>query len=134
MKRDSGTGVFLWIMRNFLRTPLFFRTSPVAASVKIRTKSVKLAKFQFQPFLYTWYYGFPLHCDITVVKGDIHRKKIFVVVTIHIAIQTQNIWIKVKTVCIDMYLSVEVFLHSQGGWCFEIVLWMIWVLGTRVTI
>ena len=36
----------------FLRTP-FYRTPPVTASVKIRTKSLKSAKFQFQLFLTT---------------------------------------------------------------------------------
>ena len=30
-KRDSGAGVFPWILRKFLRT-LFYRTPPVAAS------------------------------------------------------------------------------------------------------
>ena len=34
---------------------------------------------------------------------------------------------KLKTVCSDMDSTV-VFLHSQCGWCFEIVFWMIWVL------
>ena len=31
-----------------------------------------------------------------------------------------------------MYSTVEVSLHSQGGWRFEIVFWMIWVLITRL--
>ena len=28
--------------------------------------------------------------------------------------------------------STVVFLHSQCGWCFEIVFWMIWVLRSRL--
>ena len=32
-KRDSGTGIFLWLLRNFLEH-LFYRTRPVAASRK----------------------------------------------------------------------------------------------------
>ena len=66
----------------FLRTP-FYRTPLVCTSGKIGAKSLKLAKFQFQLFLTIldkWYHSFPLHCDIIVVKRDIHRK-IFVVVS-----------------------------------------------------
>ena len=33
LKRDSGTGVFLWILRNFSEIHLFWRTSLVAAFV-----------------------------------------------------------------------------------------------------
>ena len=44
---------------------LFYRTPLVAASGKIRTKSLKLAKFQFQLFLTTR--NIHLHCDKTVV-------------------------------------------------------------------
>ena len=40
-------------------------------------------------FDYTWYHGLPLHFDKVVVKRDIDRK-IFVMVSIHIAIQTFN--------------------------------------------
>ena len=29
-----------------------------------------------------------------------------------------------------MYSALEVPLHSQSGWCFEMVFWMIWVLKT----
>ena len=62
---------------NFKNT-FFYRTTPVAASGKIRTKSLESAEFQFQLDLTT--------VDKTVVKWDIHRK-IIVVVSIHIAIQ-----------------------------------------------
>ena len=37
----------------------------------------------------TWYQGLPLHCDIIIVKHDIHRK-VFVGVSIHNAIQTSK--------------------------------------------
>ena len=65
----------------------------MVASGKIRTKSLKSAKFQFQLFLTT--------LDI---MGSLYRK-IFVVVSIHIAIQTSK------------YLN-----ENKNRWCFEIVL------------
>ena len=97
---------------------LFYRTPLVAVSGKIRTKSLKLTKFQFQLFLTTL--NIHLHCDKIVVKRDIHRKK-FVVVSTQIVIQTSFVKIKIKTVCSDAYSTVAVPLHSQSGWCLEIV-------------
>ena len=70
----------------------------MAATGKIRTKSLKSAKFQFQLVVGS--------CDLIVVKHDFHRK-IFVVVSIHIAIQN----LKYS----DRYSTVEVFLYSQGA-------------------
>ena len=40
-------------------------------------------------FDYTRYHGLPLHCDKIVAKRDIHRK-IYVLMSIHIAIQTSK--------------------------------------------
>ena len=65
---------------------LFYGTPPAAASGKIRTKSLKSTKFQFQFFLISWA---PSTLCQNVVKRDIHRK-IFVAVSIHIEIQTSN--------------------------------------------
>ena len=51
--------------------------------------------------------------------------------SIHIAIQTSKHLNKIKiqfAVICDS--TVEVSLHSQSGWYFEIVFWMIWVLRT----
>ena len=64
-------------------------TPPVATPGKIRTISLKLAKFQSQVFLTVLDIVSSLHCDIIVVKRDI-RRKIFVVVLIHISIQTSQ--------------------------------------------
>ena len=71
----------------FLRTP-FYRTLAVASSGKTRIKSLKLVKFQFQLFLTTISWALS-SCDDIVVKCNIHRK-IFVVVFIHIVIQTSK--------------------------------------------
>ena len=65
---------------------LFYGTPPAAASGKIRTKSLKSTKFQFQFFLISWA---PSTLSQNVAKRDIHRK-IFVAVSIHIEIQTSN--------------------------------------------
>ena len=65
---------------------LFYGTPPAAASGKIRTKSLKSTKFQFQFFLISWT---PSTLSQNVAKRDIHRK-IFVAVSIHIEIQTSN--------------------------------------------
>ena len=37
-----------------------------------------------------------------------------------------------NTVCSDMYSILEVSLHSQSGWCFEIFSWIYWVLRARL--
>ena len=52
---------------------------------------------------YTSYHGLPLHYDKIVVKRGVHRK-IFVVVCIHIAIQTWKHLNKSNS-CSDMYLT-----------------------------
>ena len=62
----------------------------MAASGDIRIKYLKSGKFQFQLFLTTLgVMGSSTLCDIIVIKRDIHRK-IFVVVSIHIAVQTSK--------------------------------------------
>ena len=67
-----------------------FWNTPMATSGKIGTKSLQLAKFQFQLIWTTLDINeLPLHCDIIVVKRDIYRK-IFVVVSIHFSIQTSK--------------------------------------------
>ena len=111
----------------FFKNSFFYWTPLLAASGKIRTKSLKLEKFQLQLFLtLLGIMIFALHCDIIVVKRDIHIK-IFVVMPIYIANQTWKDLHDIKTVCSDIRANIEVFMHSQSGWCFEIVLWMIWV-------
>ena len=97
--------------------PKFLRTS-VAASGKIRTRSLKISNISV-PY-YTSYHGLPLHRDIIVVKRDIHWK-ILVVLSIHVAIQTSKHLNKKETVSSDMYSTVDIFLHSQRRWRFEIV-------------
>ena len=118
----------------FFRSP-FFIEHLVAASGKIRPKPLKSAKFQFQLFFTTLAsYGLPLHCDKIVVKLYAHRK-MFVVESIHIAIQTSKHLNKVKIqFAVTLYSTVEVSVHSQGLWCFEIVFWMIWMLKEHVSV
>ena len=74
----------------FFKNSFFYWTPLLAASGKIRTKSLKLEKFQLQLFLtLLGIMIFALHCDIIVVKRDIHIK-IFVVMSIYIANQTKR--------------------------------------------
>ena len=94
------------------KNSFFYRKPLVVASCRIRTKSLKLEKFEFQLFLtYNWYHGVPLHCDIIVVKRDTHLK-ISLVESIHIA----------KT--------VQWYVLNRRS--FEIVFWIIWVLRIRL--
>ena len=71
------------------KNTLFYRTSPVAASSKIRTKSLKLAKFQFQLLLTTLDIMGSLYI-VTYSCKTRYPQKIFVILSIHIAIQTSN--------------------------------------------
>ena len=53
LKRDSGTGEYPVNIAKSLRIPYFIEHLRVAASGKIRSKSLKSAKSQFQLFLAT---------------------------------------------------------------------------------
>ena len=87
-----------------LKNTFFYRTPPVIVFGKIRTKSLKSAKFQFQPFLITLDIIGPIYFTTkqNTVKRNVHRK-IFVVVSIHVVIQTSKHLNKKKsTVCSDI--------------------------------
>ena len=73
----------------FLRTPFSMKQLLSLPPVNLEPSLWNQQHFSSSYFDYTWYYGLPLHCDKIAAKRDIHRK-IFVVVFIHLSIQTSE--------------------------------------------
>ena len=101
------------------KNTFFYRTPPVAASVKISVPAI---------FDYTWYHRLPLRCDIIVVKRY-PQKNDYGGVHPYCSSNFKTFKLKKKHFVV---ICIQVFLHSQSGWGFEIVFWMIWVLRTRL--
>ena len=106
----------------FLRTSFFTEHLWQLPLVKLESSLWNQQNFSSSYFWLHWYDGIPLHCDKNSLKCDIQ--------TITCGSLHSYSFISFN----DMHSTGEVPQHSQNGWCFEIVFWMIWMLRKRLFI
>ena len=98
LRRDSGTQLLACEYCDIFKNTFFTEHLRWLPLVKLESSLWNQQNISTSFFWldYTWYHGLPLHCTLEQnVVRDIHRK-IFVLVSIHIAIQILK-YFKIKT-------------------------------------
>ena len=117
---DSGTGVFLWIYRNFSEH-LFYRTPPVAASGHcILLWFVQFSFFYFYIcYSLIWYDITFLRSFLFILNAEIHSQ-LFTNLNIH-SKKNRNFEIDVFAYCTEKHYPT-VFFNKLSWWLQQLIL------------